>query len=84
MYEPSVPKMIMQDMSSESFASSVELEDDLELLETYCLIWKLFCPLKQNCINWNLPIAMKTLNLNSDAIKKKRFCHNFAAFLQTL
>lgn len=84
MHEPNVPKTIMQEMWSEGSVSFVELEGELELLAIYCLIWKLFRPLKQNCINWNLPIAMKTLNLNSDAIKKKRYCHNFAAFLQTL
>lgn len=74
----------MQEMWSEGSVSFMELEDEPELLGMYCLIWTLFHPLKQNCINWNLPITMKTLNLNSGAIIKKRYCHNFAAFLQTL
>lgn len=84
LYESSVPKMIVQVVWSEGSVSFVGLEDELELPAMYYLIWKLFCPLKWNCNNWNLPTARKRLNLNFDATKKKRYCHNFAAFLQTL
>lgn len=84
LYESSVPKMIVQVVWSEGSVSFVGPEDELEFLVIYYLIWKLFCPLKWSCNNWNLPTTRKRLNLNSDAIKKKRYCHNFAAFLQTL